>query len=54
MNALTPILLATRWLSKFNDLRKEMRTRRTIAALPRSIQKDIGWPDGYAGRQLRR
>lgn len=54
MNALTPILLVTRWLSKFNDLRNEVRTRRMIAALPRSIQKDIGWPDGDAGKQLRR
>ena len=42
--------IATEWRSA----RDEARTRRIVGSLPIEIQKDIGWPDSNAGRQLTR
>lgn len=36
---------------KLRERRDEARTKRLIDGLPRSIQKDLGWPDGYAVKQ---
>lgn len=51
MNFLAPIYLFSKYAGKYKTLRDEARTRRLIAGLPRSIQKDIGWPDGYPLRR---
>jgi hypothetical protein len=51
MNVFAPVQLVAKYLGKIKTLRDEVRTTRMIAALPRSIQKDIGWPDGYPNRQ---
>ncbi|GAB1583259.1 MULTISPECIES: hypothetical protein [Phyllobacteriaceae] len=36
---------------KIRERREQIRTERMINDLPRSIQKDIGWPDVYAKRR---
>jgi hypothetical protein len=51
MNLLAPSRLVAKYLGKIRTLRNEARTTRLIASLPRSIQKDIGWPDGYPSRR---
>jgi hypothetical protein len=42
------------YAGKIQTLHEEIRTERFINSLPRSIQKDIGWPDNYAARRARR
>jgi hypothetical protein len=51
MNMFAPTRFFARYLGKIRTLRDEARTTRLIASLPRSIQKDIGWPDGYPSRR---
>lgn len=40
--------------SHYAHVRDEMRTERSVSALPDYLLKDIGWPDAYAERLARR
>jgi hypothetical protein len=51
MNMFEPVRVFAKYLGKIRTLRNEARTSRLIASLPKSIQKDIGWPDGYPSRR---
>jgi len=44
----------SRLWSRYAHLRDEMRTERSVGALPDYLLKDIGWPDAYAERLARR
>lgn len=39
---------------RWRRYRADMRTRRAIEGLPRSVRKDIGWPDTLPDRHARR
>ncbi|RCS23680.1 hypothetical protein DUT91_10325 [Phyllobacterium salinisoli] len=48
---IAPILSALQhYRRKIKARRDHIRTERLIGSLPRSIQKDIGWPDVHAKR----
>lgn len=38
-----------RYASDYRARRRRLQTYMQISALPREIQKDIGWPDVFAG-----
>jgi len=50
MTSFAPIDIARHYLGKLRTLRDDIRTERQILALPTSIRKDIGWPDGFVRR----
>lgn len=50
MNSFTPLDIARHYFGKLRTLREDLRTERQILALPPSIRKDIGWPDGFVRR----
>jgi hypothetical protein len=54
MFSFEPFTTARRYVGKLQTLRNEVRTRRVISRLPRSIQKDIGWPDAFFADRNRR
>lgn len=43
-----------RYAANWRALREEIRTERILNALPPEVRKDIGWPELYAGRRVRR
>lgn len=42
-----------RQAAEYRARRRQLRTYLQISALPREIQKDIGWPDAFTGTHAR-
>lgn len=42
-----------RYAHDYRARRRTLQTYMQISALPREIQKDIGWPDGFTGSNAR-
>lgn len=56
MNSFTPNIFRTirYYTGKVQSMREEVRTERLLNSLPASLRKDIGWPDSYPERRVRR
>ncbi len=50
MSAQIPVAYVSHLLERYRAFRDASRTRRLVSELPRHIQKDIGWPDTWAGK----
>jgi hypothetical protein len=56
MSAFTPNLFRAirRYAGKIQTLRDDMRTKRLLNSLPAQTRRDIGWPDQFTDRRVRR
>ena len=56
MAALTPNLFRTigRYAGKIRTLRDDIRTERLLNSLSTQTRKDIGWPDQFTDRRIKR
>jgi uncharacterized protein YjiS (DUF1127 family) len=56
MAAFTPSLFRTigRYAGKISTLRDDIRTRRLLNSLSDQTRRDIGWPDQFSDRRVRR
>ena len=56
MAAFTPNLLRTisRYAGKIRTLRDDIRTERLLNSLSAQTRRDIGWPDQFTDRGIRR
>ena len=56
MAAFTPNLVRTisRYAGKIRTLRDDIRTERLLNSLSAQTRRDIGWPDQFTDRRVRR
>jgi hypothetical protein len=54
MNGFTILRGVQQYVGKIRTMRNEIRTQRFMNSLPLDVRKDIGWPDTYADRRVRR
>ena len=54
MTGFTILRSVQQYVGKIRTIRNEIRTQRFMNSLPPDVRKDIGWPDMYADRRIRR
>jgi hypothetical protein len=56
MTASTPSLFRAlrRYAGKIQTMRDDMRTKRVLNSLSAQTRRDIGWPDQFTDRRVRR